>query len=139
MKIFFAGVALLCMTAGCIAQETPGTSPIHQLRIYQVPKENIGVFHERFRDHAHRIMKKYEFNIVSIWESSFEDKVEFVYLLEWKDKATMTEAWQKFMADQEWKDIKAETGKLHGKFVEGIQDRTLILTDYSPQKDLLER
>ncbi|AFD06247.1 hypothetical protein Solca_1143 [Solitalea canadensis DSM 3403] len=119
-------------------KETSIESPIHQLRIYQVPKENRMVFHERFRDHAHRIMKKYGFNIVSIWESNFNNKVEFVYLLEWKDKKTMENAWKNFMADQEWKDIKKESSKIHGTFVENIEDRTLMLTDYSPQKKLLK-
>ncbi|UOB19444.1 NIPSNAP family protein [Abyssalbus ytuae] len=113
--------------------------PIHQLRIYEIPKENVKVFHERFRDHAHRIMKKYGFKIVSTWESSYESKVEFIYLLEWKDEKAMKKSWANFMEDQEWKDIKKQTGALYGAFVENIEDRTLILTDYSPQKHLLEK
>ena len=59
-------------------------APVHQLRIYEIPKENRQVFPDRFRDHALRIMKKYGFTIVSIWESEFRGKIEFVYLLEWK-------------------------------------------------------
>lgn len=119
--------------------DTPGApAPIHQLRIYSVPAENRQVFHERFRDHAHRIMKKYNFTIVAIWESVTTDKVEFVYLLEWKDVRTMEEAWKGFMADQEWKDIKAQTSKAHGTFVNSIEDRTLILADYSPRQSLLK-
>lgn len=114
-------------------------APIHQLRIYSIPAENRQVFHERFRDHAHRIMKKYNFTIVAIWESVTADKVEFVYLLEWKDVRTMEEAWKGFMADQEWKDIKAQTSKAHGTFVNTIEDRTLILTDYSPKQSLLKK
>ena len=43
----------------------------------------------------------------------------------------------KFMADQEWSDIKKKTGAKHGKLVGEIQDRTLTLTPYSPRKDLL--
>jgi len=41
------------------------------------------------------------------------------------------------MADQEWSDIKAETSRIHGRFVGDIQDRTLLLTDYSPDAVLL--
>ena len=108
--------------------------PVHQLRIYRVPSENIGFFHERFRDHAHRIMKKYGFQIVSMWETKYNDKIEFVYLLEWKDQKTMAESWKNFMADQEWKDIKKVTSEAHGTYVDSIEDRTLMLTDYSPQK-----
>ena len=44
----------------------------------------------------------------------------------------MKDRWAKFMADQEWSDIKKETAAKHGKLVGEIQDRTLRLTDYSP-------
>lgn len=112
--------------------------PVHQLRVYEVPKENKQVFLDRFRDHALRIMKKYDFTIVAIWESEFADKTEFVYLLEWKDEATMKTAWEGFMADKEWKEIKARTAKQYGNFVNEIEDRTLRLTDFSPEKKLLK-
>lgn len=111
-------------------------NPIHQLRIYELPKENEQAFHDRFRDHAYRIMKKYHFNILAMWKSNFYEKAEFVYLLEWENETTMKSAWDKFLADQEWKNIKAETAKLHGAFVQTIQDRTLILTNYSPREFL---
>ncbi|MDR6371161.1 heme-degrading monooxygenase HmoA [Chryseobacterium bernardetii] len=112
--------------------------PIHQLRIYEIPKENKLVFLDRFRDHALRIMKKYGFTIVAIWESESKDKTEFVYLLEWKDEATMKKSWERFMADKEWKEIKAKTAKQYGNFVNEIEDRTLKLTDFSPEKKLLK-
>lgn len=112
-------------------------TPVHQLRIYTVPQENREVFHTRFRDHAHRIMKNYGFHIVSFWESENDGKLEFVYLLEWPDKQTMTDSWAKFMADAEWKAIKDSTAKLHGTYVTDISDRTLALTDYSPIKRFL--
>jgi hypothetical protein len=49
----------------------------------------------------------------------------------------MTDRWTKFMADQEWADIKKETAKVHGRLVGDIQDRVLQLKDYSPNKTLL--
>ncbi|MFS4428499.1 NIPSNAP family protein [Chryseobacterium sp. S90] len=113
-------------------------TPVHQLRIYEIPKENRQVFLDRFRDHALRIMKKYGFTIVSIWESEFREKTEFVYLLEWKNEETMKTAWDGFMADKEWKEIKARTAKQYGDFVNEIEDRTLKLTDFSPEKKLLK-
>jgi NIPSNAP len=113
--------------------------PIHQLRIYQIPKENRANFHKRFSEHAIRIMKNYGFTIVATWESEYKEKVEFVYLLEWKNKDFMKMAWNNFMADQEWKDIKAQTSKMYGNFVDNIEDRTLNLTKYSPQTNLLKR
>lgn len=112
--------------------------PVHQLRIYEIPKENRQVFLDRFRDHALRIMEKYGFHIIGLWESEFNEKTEFVYLLEWKDEDTMKAARDKFMADKEWKEIKAEMAKLHGSFVNNIEDRKLKLTEFSPQKQLLK-
>jgi hypothetical protein len=109
---------------------------VHQLRIYEIFDDTAPQFHARFRDHAIRIMRRYDFPIVATWESRGEDRVEFVYLLEWSDEATMRDRWAKFMADEEWARIKRET-RAQGRMVGGIEDRTLILTDYSPRAQLL--
>lgn len=118
---------------GQIDSQKKEPTPIYQLRIYEVPMENREVFHERFKDHALRIMKNYGFNVLNIWESVSDDRLEFIYLLSWENENAMKQAWEGFMDDQEWKDIKAETGKSHGVFVNNIEEKTLILTDYSPQ------
>jgi NIPSNAP len=113
-------------------------TPVHQLRVYEIFEGNKQAFHDRFRDHAMRIMAKYDFKIVAIWETKTGDRTEFVYLLEWPDKETMTDRWAKFMADQEWANIKKETAKVHGRLVGDIQDRVLQLRDYSPNRTLLK-
>ena len=135
---FFAICAtnlVLCAPAA-IAQSSDGGA-IHQLRIYEIFENNKQAFHNRFRDDAARIMAKYDFKIVAMWESRTAERTEFVYLLQWPDEATMKERWAKFMQDQEWKDIKKRTGAQHGVMVGDIEDRTLRVTDYSPQKLLL--
>jgi hypothetical protein len=109
---------------------------IHQLRIYEIFDNNKKEFHDRFRDHAMRIMAKYDFKIIATWESKKDNRTEFVYLLEWPDKETMADRWEKFLRDQEWIKIKKETGEMYGPLVGEIQDRTLYLTDYSPRKAL---
>ena len=109
---------------------------IHQLRIYEIFDINKKAFHDRFRDHARRIMAKYDFTIVATWESKKDNRTEFVYLLEWPDKETMTDRWEKFLHDQEWTKIKKETGEVYGPLVGEIEDRTLVPTDYSPRKVL---
>jgi hypothetical protein len=113
-------------------------TPIYQLRIYEIFEGNKQAFHDRFRDHAMRIMAKYGFKIVTIWETRTGDRTEFVYILEWPDKETMTDGWAKFMADQEWANIKKETAKVHGRLVGDIQDRVLQLKGYSPNKTLVK-
>ena len=109
---------------------------IHQLRIYEIFDANKKPFHDRFRDDAMRIMAKYDFKIVATWESKKDNRTEFVYLLEWPDKETMTDRWKKILQDQEWIKINKETGDISGPFVGKIQDLTLYLTDYSPRQVL---
>jgi hypothetical protein len=131
--------AIVCATPRLSSAADGDDQVVHQLRIYQLFDETRDAFHERFRDHAQRIMERYEFDIVAIWESRTDGRIEFVYLLEWPDEETMKSAWDAFMADQEWSDIKAETSRIHGQFVGGIEDRTLLLTDYSPNTTILGR
>lgn len=105
---------------------------IHQLRIYEIFEHNKAAFHDRFRDHASRIMKTYGFNIVAAWESQTGDMTEFYYLLSWPDEVTMQDAWEKFKSDEEWRTIKKITNAKHGDLVGRIQERVLRPTDYSP-------
>ena len=104
---------------------------VQQLRIYEIFEGNKGAFHDRFRDHAQRIMKRHGFDIIAMWETGNGGRTEFAYLLDWQDEATMKERWAQFMADEEWARIKKETGAVHGRFVGEIQDRTLRRTAYS--------
>ncbi len=105
---------------------------IHQLRIYEIFEHNKAAFHDRFRDHATRIMKTYGFNILAMWESKTDVRTEFVYLLAWQDETAMRAAWARFMADEEWREIKRLTSGKHGDLVGAIEDRVLSLTNYSP-------
>ncbi len=105
---------------------------IHQLRIYEIFEHNKAAFHDRFRDHAWRIMRTYGFHILAFWEAQSADRTEFVYLLVWPDEATLRAAWAAFMADEEWKAIKRETAARHGDLVGAIQERVLLPTNYSP-------
>jgi hypothetical protein len=73
---------------------------IHQLRIYEIFDSNKKAFHDRFRDHAMRIMAKYDFRIIATWESKKDNRTEFIYLVEWPDKETMTDLWEKFLRDR---------------------------------------
>ena len=128
----FSPTLLACLLLA-LPLATFAATPVHQLRIYEIFDHNKQAFHDRFRDHAMRIMKKYDFNIVAMWEAKNGARTEFVYLLKWPDEATMKDRWAKFMADQEWAAIKKETAAKHGQLVGEIQDRTLNLTAYSPQ------
>ena len=105
---------------------------IHQLRIYEIFDRNKAAFHARFRDHAARIMQRYGFNILGMWEAQTEHRTEFVYLLTWPDDATLGTAWTAFRADEEWSEIKRLTNVEHGDLIGAIEDRLLVPTSYSP-------
>ena len=104
------------------------------MRTYQIFPENKDAFHARFEQHAWRIMRKYGFEIQAFWESEEDGDPVFVYLLEWPDETTMRSAWEAFMADQEWSDIKAATSAKHGQMVGWIRDHPLTATSYSPTR-----
>ena len=127
---FLILIALITFTA---KGQNKTTDPIYQLRVYEIFESNKNQFHERFRDHAMRIMKKYNFKITSIWESKSDKKTEFVYFLEWPDETTMKKAWEGFKSDQEWIAIKKEFTVKYGDVVGNIEDRILTKTDYSPK------
>lgn len=99
---------------------------VRQMRIYELPPENEANFHMRFRNHTLRIMKRHGFAVGSIWRGRRDDGiVEFIYLLDWPDAATMQQSWAAFLADTEWQDIKRQSGARHGRFVNVISDRVL--------------
>ncbi len=108
---------------------------INQLRIYEIFDHNKAAFHARFRDHAARIMARHGFRILAMWEARSEQgseaRTEFVYLLAWPDEAAKDAAWESFMADEEWQEIKRRTAAEHGGLVGAIEDRILRATDYS--------
>ncbi len=106
---------------------------IHQLRIYEIFERNKVAFHARFRDHAVRIMRRYGFEFVAMWESRTDRRIEFVYLLSWPDLEAKERAWRAFLADEEWKEIKRATSAQHGDLVGEIQDRTLVSVVESPR------
>lgn len=137
-----AALLLLAIGATSAAAPVPAGKDrdvVHQLRIYEIFERNKRQFHERFRDHAMRVMARYDFRIVAMWETRSGDRTEFVYLLEWPDRETMKDRWAGFMADQEWAEIKRKTAAAHGQLVGEIEDRTLELTDYSPRRPPLQR
>jgi hypothetical protein len=106
---------------------------LHQLRTYQLFPENKDAFHSRFDEHAWRIMRRYGFEILAFWEAEEDGGPVFVYLLQWPDEATMASAWDAFMGDREWSDIKAATSAEHGQMVGWIRDHKLEATSYSPE------
>lgn len=128
-------LGLLCLPCAAAAQQRYGCSSstgLQQLRIYEINRSNKDAFHQRFQDHALRIMRQHGFSIVDMWESDSGENIQFIYLLSWPDKATMEARWNDFLADQEWIDIKKTTAAQNGRLVGETRGLPLVRVSYSP-------
>lgn len=105
---------------------------VYQLRIYEVSPDKRDVFHNRFKNHALRIMKRYGFEVIALWESSSVVNFEFIYMLKWPDAATMERQWRLFLEDNEWIEIKKKTASETGEPVLRATGRILNEVEYSP-------
>ena len=107
---------------------------INQLRIYRIDPATAGAFHDRFRDHAARIMGRRGFRILAMWEAEGEAEgaptLDFVYLLAWEHEAEMQARWEDFIADPEWAEIKRATSAEHGAMVLSNAQMTLRPVPY---------
>jgi NIPSNAP protein len=102
---------------------------IHQLRIYEILDDTKAAFPGASMSTRPASCGN---TGSALWEARTEHRTDFVYLLGWPDIETKTKAWDAFTADEEWREIKRVTGAAHGRMVGVIEDRTLLLTDYSP-------
>jgi hypothetical protein len=107
-------------------------SSLQQLRIYEINRANKDAFHQRFQDHALRIMQRHGFSVVDMWESDTGEKLEFVYVLSWPDRETMDARWKAFLADEEWIGIKRRTAAESGELVREANGQPLVRVSYSP-------
>lgn len=107
---------------------------VQQLRIYEIDPAKRGAFLRRFEQHAVRIMRgRYGFTILATWESRNDDALEFVYLLHWPDRETMTRQWAAYLADPEWERIKREIrAEVGGEPVQRHTSRVLDEAPFSP-------
>lgn len=133
-SLLLASAAIVTPALAQTAAASAG--PIQQLRVYGMVERNRAAFDARFRDHALRIMRRHGFDVVASWYT--DDGAEFVYLLQWPDRAAMKRGWDAFMADEEWKRIKREsTRELDGPIMtEILQDKVLVPADWSPNRRL---
>lgn len=136
IPITLLSIALFALPAIADAQDRylckGNGDEIRQLRIYEINRDNRDAFHGRFQDHALRIMKRHGFSIVDMWESDTGEKLQFVYVLSWPDRATMDARWKAFLADKEWIEIKRRTAAASGELVREADGQPLVRVSYSP-------
>jgi len=99
---------------------------IYQIRIYELNETNKEQFLIRFRDHASRIMKRHGFNILNMWQTNYNGKPEFVYLLKWKDEQSLKRGWDDFFNDKEWIEIRDRTNERYGILVANRKEDRIL-------------
>jgi hypothetical protein len=136
MILWFLGLIALTANAGASEPDRfvcPGNgSSLHQLRMYEINRANKGAFHQRFQDHALRIMQRHGFSVVDMWESDTDEKLQFIYVLSWPDRPTMDARWKAFLADEEWLEIKRRTAAESGELVREANGQPMVRVSYSP-------
>jgi hypothetical protein len=115
-----------------LIQSDKEKNSIFQLRIYEVLPDKRALFHERFEKHALRIMQRYDFKPVVLWESASVSNFEFIYILEWPSVEIMERQWKAFLADSEWMEIKRKMADEIGEPVQRVTSRVLESVKYSP-------
>lgn len=104
---------------------------INQLRLYEIYDETRTEFLDRFNDHAARTMGNHGFRILAMWTTTHNGNPAFAYLLSWLDEDEMQAGWAAFMADPDWKDIKAQRDPNAGPIVGDITDLVLDPVSFS--------
>jgi hypothetical protein len=140
MTMLFSGLIVLTTSASAKTNASESDrficqgndSSLQQLRIYEINRANRDAFHQRFQDHALRIMQRHGFSVVDMWESDTGEKLQFVYVLSWPDRATMDARWKAFLADEEWIEIKRRTAAESGELVREANGQPLVRVSYSP-------
>ena len=81
------------------------------------------------------IIESYGLRILAMWESDTDGRLEFVYLVESTDRATLEREWDRFMADESWSRAKQEVrSAIGGEPVLDVSSRVLEAVDYPPYR-----
>jgi hypothetical protein len=125
----FIFLAVLLGMAGVRAQERD--SRVYELRTYYSPPGKLDALHARFREHTTKLFEKHGMTNVGYWVPIDNKQNELIYVLSYPSRAAREKAWSAFVADPDWKKVKAET-EAQGKIVEKVVSVLMETTDYSP-------
>ncbi len=105
---------------------------IHELRIYTAHPGRMAALQARFRDHTLAIFERCGIRNVAYWTNAVGGRSdELWYVLAFEDAGQRDRAWAAFIADPEWKRVRAES-EADGPLVHHIENRLLAPTDFSP-------
>jgi hypothetical protein len=102
------GLAVLGVT---MVTQSNAQSPNHvyELRTYTAPPGKLDALEARFRDHVDTIFKRHNLHAIGYWIPEDNKDNHFIYIVEHKSKEDATKNWAAFLADDEWKKVRAES------------------------------
>ena len=107
---------------------------IHELRIYHCVPGRLPALLNRFDTITLKLWEKHGIRQAGFWTMLVGDSnQDLYYLLEWESLAEREEKWNKFAADPEWLEKRAETEK-DGQIVAKVVNYMLQPTSFSSGK-----
>ena len=107
---------------------------IHELRIYHCVPGRLPALLNRFDTITLKLWEKHGIRQAGFWTMLVGDSnQDLYYLLEWESLAEREEKWNKFAADPEWLEKRAETEK-DGQIVAKVGNYMLQPTSFSSVK-----
>ena len=107
---------------------------IHELRIYHCVRGRLPALLNRFDTITLKLWEKHGIRQAGFWTMLVGDSnQDLYYLLEWESLAEREEKWNKFAADPEWLEKRAETEK-DGQIVAKVVNYMLQPTSFSSVK-----
>ena len=107
---------------------------IHELRIYHCVPGRLQALLNRFDTITLKLWEKHGIRQAGFWTMLVGDSnQDLYYLLEWESLAEREEKWNKFAADPEWLEKRAETEK-DGQIVAKVVNYMLQPTSFSSVK-----
>jgi hypothetical protein len=120
--------------AGVLAQSSPATADVYELRTYTTNDGKLDNLNARFRDHTVKLFEKHGMKSVGYWVPADEPNSAntLIYVIKHKSREAAKASWASFLADPEWKKVAEESqkdGKILAKAPESV---FMEVTDYSP-------
>lgn len=107
---------------------------IHELRIYHCVPGRLPALLNRFDTITLKLWEKHGIRQAGFWTMLVGDSnQDLYYMLEWESLAEREEKWNKFAADPEWLEKRAETEK-DGQIVAKVVNYMLQPTNFSSVK-----
>jgi len=107
---------------------------IHELRIYHCVPGRLPALLNRFDTITLKLWEKHGIRQAGFWTMLVGDSnQDLYYMLEWESLAEREEKWNKFAADAEWLEKRAETEK-DGQIVAKVVNYMLQPTSFSAVK-----